>query len=116
MKKLNLLLSSNENNIKQIFDSFLEKKEYNEDTLKLINNFKTILNFADSKKFEDIVDYSINKFQELFDFSINEIYQKYPSDLLNDDGTKFWSGAKIQPQNINFDLKNHIHQFYNFLL
>ena len=109
MKQLNLLLSSNENNIKQIFDSFLEKKEYGEDTLKQIDNFKTILNFADSKKFEDIVDYSINKFQELFDFSINEIYQKYPSDLLNDDGTKFWSGAKRQPQNINFDLKNQKH-------
>ena len=109
IKELNFLLSSNENNIKQIFDSYLEKKEYNEETLTQIYYFKRILYFAESKNFEDIVDYCIDRFQDLFDFSINEIFEKYPSDLLNDDGTKFWSGAKRQPQNIYFDLKNQKH-------
>ena len=109
MNQLNLLLTANQNNIKQIFDSFIPQSEYTAETILKIDRFKRLLEIATFQKFNLVVGYSIELFQQLFDFSIQELLQKYPSDLLNDDGSKFWAGAKRLPTNVKFDLKDQKH-------
>ena len=109
IKQLNLLLTANENNIKQIFDSFNLQTEYTIDTYLKIERFKKIIEIATFQNFTQIVSFSIEIFQQLFDFAIQDLLQKYPSDLLNDDGTKFWAGAKRQPLIVKYDLKDQKH-------
>ena len=51
------------------------------------------------------------------EFSIDEILQKYPSDLIEEEGgKKFWSGARVEPSIIKFDINNEDHYKLIFYL
>ena len=91
-------------------NDLIEKENNNENILKLIRTFKKLISLKLSMSFDLIVSRSIEMFQELFEFSIDEIYQKYPIDLIESEtGKKFWSGSRIGPKRIKFDINNEEH-------
>ena len=90
-----------------------QEKEQNKDSdisIQLIKIFKKLVTFKLGMNYETIVFYSIELFEELFSASVDKILQKYPSDLLvKNSNKKFWSGARIEPKKIIFDINNEEH-------
>ena len=112
IKYLNELInkSDSEKEIEKYMNDLIEKENNNENILKLIRTFKKLISLKLSMSFDLIVSRSIEMFQELFEFSIDEIYQKYPIDLIESEtGKKFWSGSRIGPKRIKFDINNEEH-------
>ena len=112
IKYLNELInkSDSEEEIRKYLDNIINKEKDNEKMLKMILTFKKLISLKLGKAFESIVFYSIEIFQELFEFSIDEILQKFPFDLINEKNCKkFWSGARIVPKKIKFDINIEEH-------
>ena len=112
IKHLNELInrSDSEEEMKKYIDDLILKENDNEKILKLIRIFKKLISLKLGMNFDSIVFHSIETFQELFEFSIDEILQKYPTDLIDQNtGKKFWSGIKIEPIRIKFDINNEEH-------
>ena len=112
IKYLNELInkSDSEKEMEKYMNDLIEKENNNENILKLIRTFKKLISLKLSMSFDLIVSRSIEMFQELFEFSIDEIYQKYPIDLIEPEtGKKFWSGSRIGPKRIKFDINNEEH-------
>lgn len=76
-----------------------------------------ILNFAHVLKeytIEKIIEYGLKFFIYYFTDWAKKIYEKYPLDSINEDGTAFWDINKIKPIEIKFDLKDDLCK--NFIL
>ena len=119
IKHLNHLIniSDSEEEMKNYLDDLILKEKNNEKILKIIIIFKKLISLKLGLNFESIVFHSIEVFQELFEFSIDEILQKYPSDLIEEEGgKKFWSGARVEPSIIKFDINNEDHYKLIFYL
>ena len=119
IKHLNELInkSDSEEEMKKYMDDLVLKEKDNEKILKLIRIFKKLISLKLGLNFESVVFHSIEVFQESFEFSIDEILQKYPSDLIEEEGgKKFWSGAMIEPTIIKFDINNEEHYKFIFYL
>ena len=102
--------SDSEEEMKKYMDNLISKIKDNEIVLKLILNFKKLISLKLGLTFESIVFHSIELFQDIFEFSVDEILQKYPEDLIDQDtGKNFWSGKKMIPSKIIFDIYNEDH-------
>ena len=102
--------SDSEEEMKKYMDDLILKINDNEIVLKLILNFKKLISIKLGLTFESIVFHSIELFQDIFEFSVDEILQKYPEDLIEQDtGKNFWSGKKMIPSKIIFDINNEEH-------
>ncbi|ARF09593.1 ubiquitin-activating enzyme [Indivirus ILV1] len=62
--------------------------------------------------FEDCIRLAYTKFHEYYTQQIYELLQKYPIDSTTSSGSKFWSGAKKCPHDIDFDINNKLHLEY----
>lgn len=69
---------------------------------------KDIWLFANKKNF---IIWALDMFHEHFNYQINELIKAYPEDTLTKEGTLFWSGGKICPKPIDFniDIAEHYH-------
>ena len=111
IKELISLLNASETDIKNIFDSFnkTDPSINNNKILSKLERFQNIIEISLNKHFPSFVYYSIDVFQQLFEFDIMDLLQRYPSDLENEDGSKFWEGAKRLPKSVRFDHKDTKH-------
>ena len=76
-----------------------------------------ILNFVHILKecsVEKIIEYGLKFFIYYFIDWAKKVYEKYPLDYKNEDGTVFWDKNKIKPISINFNLKDDLCK--NFIL
>lgn len=80
---------------------FITQKEI---MIKVIKYLKIIIN----KDYNEILKIAFEEYNESFVKSIKRTLSNYPPDFINSDGTKFWSGNKICPKPIDFDIKNNL--------
>ena len=74
-----------------------------------------ILNFVHVLKeysIEKIIEYGLKFFIYYFTDWAKKVYEKYPLDYKNEDGTIFWDNNKIKPIEIKFDLKDDLCKNY----
>ena len=68
-----------------------------------------LLKIAIDKNFNKCIKYSIKKYYRYFIDKINDILKIYPPDKINKEtGLKFWTGNKILPHPINFDINDEM--------
>ena len=106
--------SHSESDMNKYIDNILSIEKENEKdfdiSIKLIKIFKKLVTFKLGMNYETIVFYSMEIFEELFSKSAQKLLLKYPSDLLlKNSNKKFWSGARKEPKQINFDINNEEH-------
>jgi ubiquitin-activating enzyme E1 len=83
------------------------------DGLKMkINDIVNIASIGINKDFRKCVEYGVTTFIDTFDYRIRRLLIKYPLDLINTDGSKFWSGSKTPPNPVNLDLNDPMHMLY----
>ena len=67
-----------------------------------------ILKIANNQNFGDCIKYSIKKFYKFYIYNIIDILECYPPDKINNDtGLKFWTGNKIIPHPLIFDINDN---------
>lgn len=119
IKHINELInkSDSEKELNSYLNDLIEKEKDKEKMLKLIINFKKLVSLKIGLTFESLVYHSIDMFQELFEFCVDELLREYPSDLIeHNTRKKFWSGKRLIPKKIKFDLNNEEHyQFIYYL-
>lgn len=71
-----------------------------EDITLLVNN---------SKKYKDCIYLAYKEWHKLYRDTIIQLIRKYPAEHIDDSGNKFWSGNKIFPSVLNFDIKTDTH-------
>ena len=99
------------NDILNTLETYTKNLTNTQKNIKL-NNIKSLLECAASKDFKKCVQIAIQKFYENFNVNIKHLLEKYPTDHLNEDGSKFWSGAKRLPSPISLDLNIPQHLLY----
>ena len=68
-----------------------------------------LLKIAKSKSIDKCIKYSIKKYHRLYIDKINFILEYFPPDKINDDtGLKFWTGNKILPHPLTFDINEEM--------
>ena len=68
-----------------------------------------LLKIANNKSFDKCIKYSIKKYYKFFIWNINFILKYNPPDKINKDtGLKFWTGNKIMPHPLQFDINETI--------
>lgn len=99
-----------QNYLKSIYDSklhdatFTELHTILEDIIMLTKN---------CGNFKNCISLAYKQWHVLFRDNINHIIKKYPSNHIDTDGVVFWSGNRIFPKVVDFDIKNNIH--FNFV-
>jgi len=72
-----------------------------------IKKLYKLLKIAKNQNFDDCIKYSIKKYYRFFIHNIEEIIRCYPPDKINKEtGLKFWTGNKIMPHVLDFDVNN----------
>ena len=67
------------------------------------------LKIANSKNFDKCIKYSIKKYHRFYIEKINRILKYYPPDKINKDtGLKFWTGNKILPHPLKFNINDEM--------
>ena len=67
------------------------------------------LKIANSKSFDKCIKYSVKKYHRFYINKINKILKYYPPDKINKDtGLKFWTGNKILPHPLKYDINNEM--------
>ena len=96
--------------MKNDINKFYEEMDKTEDLrlqFKKIKKFFKILKIADNQNFETCIKYSFKKFCKFYIHNINDILRCYPQDYINKDtGLKFWTGNKIMPHPLKFDIND----------
>jgi ubiquitin-activating enzyme E1 len=64
--------------------------------------------------FEECVYWARLKFEEFFNNQIQQLLFNFPKDLRTEQGTLFWSGSKVVPTPIIFDINDTTH--YSFIV
>lgn len=68
-----------------------------------------LLKIANEKKFDKCIIYGVKKFYKFFIYNINDVLKCYPPDKINKDtGLKFWTGNKILPHPLVFDINENM--------
>jgi ubiquitin-activating enzyme E1 len=80
----------------QMFNSWINNKT--------IEITKELWLFGTKKNF---IVWALDIFHEYFDYQISELLKAYPETTLTKDDQLFWSGEKICPKQIKFDIKQH---------
>ena len=70
----------------------------------IIRYTKMIIN----KDFKECIKIALEVYNKLYNNSVVHILNKYPSNYLNKDGTKFWSGDKRIPKPLPFNIENEL--------
>ena len=74
-----------------------------------IKKMYKLLKIAKSNSIDKCIKYSIKKYHRFFIDKINFILKYFPADKINDDtGLKFWTGNKILPHPLTFDINEEI--------
>lgn len=74
-----------------------------------IKKYFKFLKIANSKNFDKCIKYSIKKYHRFYINKINTILKFYPPDKINKDtGLKFWTGNKILPHPLIFNINDEI--------
>ena len=70
-----------------------------------IKKFYKLLKIANSNNFEKSIKYNIKKYHNFYINKINQILKAFPPNKINKDtGLKFWTGNKIMPHPLIFDI------------
>ena len=76
------------------------------------NKIKKIFKFlkiAKQQNFNDCIKYSIKKYYKFYIYNINDVLSCYPPDKINKEtGLKFWTGNKIMPHPLEFDVNDNL--------
>ncbi len=76
---------------------------------KKIKKVFKLLKIAINKDFDKCIKYSIKKYDKYFKDKINDILKIYPPDKINKEtGLKFWTGNKILPHPLYFDINDEM--------
>lgn len=68
-----------------------------------------LLKIAKSKSIDKCIKYSIKKYHRFYIDKINFILKYFPPDKINDDtGLKFWTGNKLLPHPLTFDVNEEM--------
>jgi len=74
-----------------------------------LQNLKKLLDISNSNDFNNCIEFAIEKFGELFEDKIKKLLNRYPPDHTNDEGSKFWTGARRCPEPILLNLDDQTH-------
>ena len=86
-----------------------------------IKKFYKLLKITNSKSYEKCIKYSMKKYHKFYINRINSILKAFPPDKISKEtGLKFWTGNKIMPHPLQFDINekmcfNFIKSFSNLL-
>ena len=73
--------------------------------LKKIKKIFKILKIADKQDFDGCIKYAVKKFYKSYIYNIDNILRWYPSNYINKEtGLKFWTGIKIMPHPLIFNI------------
>ena len=101
-------------------DNHSNEKNNKEFLIEEINLFFDFINLIKIKNPIELLGFCVKLFIKYFDNDIQKILFLYPKDLLNKDGTLFWSGSKRIPHPIKYDINNELCfmfvKNYSFLL
>ena len=92
------------NNIYQFYEDIGKTLDLRQQFYK-IKKFYKLLKIANSKSFEKCIKYSIRKYHNFYINKINSILKAFPPDKISKEtGLKFWTGNKILPHPLQFDI------------
>lgn len=95
------------NNDLKMFYSEMDKISDLRLQFKKIKKFFKILKIADKQDFGECVKYAVKKFNKSYTYNINNILKCYPPDHINKEtGMKFWTGSKIMPHPLVFNIND----------
>jgi ubiquitin-activating enzyme E1 len=76
----------------------------------LLTTHKEVLTLIENcKNFKYCIRRAFNVFHQMFRDPVSQLIRKYPEDHKTEDGDTFWSGSKIFPTVIYFDIENETH-------
>ena len=70
---------------------------------------KRIVEVSGTRSLEKCIELAVARFTENFDHSIKQLLHSFPSDYINSDGSKFWSGSKRVPSPIAYNADDAAH-------
>lgn len=96
------------NNINKFYDDMNKILDLRTQFYQIKKTFK-FLRIANTKSIDKCIKYSIKKYHRFFINKINYILKYFPPDKINKDtGLKFWTGNKILPHPLTFDLNDEM--------
>ena len=85
-----------------------------------MKNIKSLLEIILENNFDKIIKEAVKLYHEYFIFQILKLIDEFPIAHTNKDGSLFWSGSKLFPNVIDFDIKSedcfYFIKYYNILL
>ena len=103
-------LNYDENKFYQDMDKILDLRI----RFKRIKTLFKFLKIANTKNFDKCIKYSIKKFYKFYIWKINNILKYFPPDKINKEtGLKFWTGNKILPHPLLFEINETM--CFNFI-
>lgn len=91
-------------------DINLNNYESNEKS-EIINNVNYFLKNK-MLNYDDCVLFALDRFNEKYNLGIKKLLKEYPRDLVTSNDVNFWSGGKVCPVEVNFDINNKFHFDY----
>ena len=96
------------NNINKFYEDMNKILDLRSQFYQIKKLFK-LLKIANSKSFDKCIKYSIKKYHTFYINKINIILKYYPPDKVNKEtGLKFWTGNKILPHPLRFDINEEM--------
>ena len=91
----------------KIFYSEMDKIHDLRLQFKKIKKIFKILKIADKQDFGGCIKYAVKKFNKSYIYNINNILKCYPPEHINKEtGMKFWTGSKIMPHPLIFNIND----------
>ena len=84
------------------------KEENPKNYLDLIYLIYEFINLIIHQNPKDLLNFCVQLYTKLFDYDIQYILNKFPQDLINKDGTLYWSGAKRIPHPIKYNINDEL--------
>lgn len=92
--------------INKFYEEMNKIEDLRKQFYKIKKNFK-MLKIAKKQNFGDCVKYSLKKYHKFYIYNINEVLRCYPPDKINKEtGLKFWTGNKIIPHPLEFNIND----------
>ena len=105
---------------REAFYNSIKNEETTSMQIKKLEKIQNLLQLIEEKSFEKILIQAANVFYNNYYYNINLLLYEFPSDLKNEDGSKFWSGSKRIPNPIKFNVNNqycfNFSKYYSILL
>ena len=95
-----------QNDINKLYEEMNKIKDLRIQFYKIKKIFK-FLKMAKKHNFEECIKYSLKKYYKFYIYNINDVLHCYPPDKINKEtGLKFWTGNKIMPHPLEFNIKD----------